>query len=229
MTYLNRLSACLISLAFALIYIHYNDLDIKFQSLFFNFESKSWLINKDDQELKFFLYRLPKYLIVTYGVSLIIYWIKLFLNKQDRDIQKKIIFLILSLLFTPLTVSLLKHYSPINCPYHIREFYGCCLHISPLDVFKSGVFFAHAGKCFPAGHASGGFALISLYFVAPQAKKHLALCFSLALGSIMGLYQIAKGAHYLSDTIFTLAIAYIVSISLEKIILKHQETISSTN
>ena len=162
-----------------------------------------------------------KYLIVIYGVSILAYCSHLRIKNKDIELQKKLLFLILALILTPLIVALLKHYSPITCPAHIKEFGGNSVHISPLEIFKKDIFLVQFGKCFPAGHASGGFALISLYFVIPDPKlKRCSLLFALTLGSIMGLYQITKGVHYLSDTIVTLSIAYLVSITLHKFILE---------
>ena len=216
MTYSKRLFNCLMALAIILILIHYSDLDIKFQSLFFNFETKAWWIDKNDQAIKFIFYRLPKYCIVIYGICLI-GWA---FFEKDKIIRKKIFFLISSLVLIPLTVALLKHYSPIICPVHIVEFGGDAKHISPLDIFKEGVFFKNNGKCFPAGHASGGFSMLALYFVMQTRRsKLIALLGGLTLGAIMGMYQITKGVHYLSDTVATLAIAYIICITMERLFL----------
>ena len=222
MTYFYRLIICLVATAAILTFIHYSDLDLKFQSLFFIFETKQWFVSRSDLILKFWFYRLPKYLIVIYGVSLIIWSIKLRIHSQDLDLQKKLLFLILALIITPLIVATLKHFSPVHCPDFINQFGNRGgRYISPLEIFDAEIFFNNFGKCSPAGHASGGFALISLYFVMPSiALRYSALALSLTLGWIMGLYQIAKGTHYLSDTIITLAIAYIVSISLQRILLK---------
>jgi membrane-associated PAP2 superfamily phosphatase len=221
MTYYKRLITCLISLAVILTLIHYSDLDLKLQSLFFNFETKKWLISPNETFIKFILYRFPKYCIVTYGVILVFWLAKLSLYQQNLELQKKLFFLISVLILTPLTVSLLKHYSPIICPLHLVEFGGNQPHISPLNIFNDGIFFSYNGKCFPAGHASGGFSLLALYFVIPTKRsKFYALAGSLTLGSIMGLFQMAKGVHYLSDTITTLAIAYIICITMQKYILK---------
>ena len=220
MTYLNRLFICLIALLIALAAIHYSNFDLKFQSLFFNSETKLWLVSRDNMTLKFFFYKLPKYLIVSYGIILIFWASKLRLYQENIELQKKLLFLILILILTPLTVALFKHYSPIYCPNFVEAFGGEKLYISPFDMFNEAIFFNNTGKCFPAGHASGGFALISLYFVMPNKfSKTIALVLSLSLGCIMGLYQIAKGTHYLSDTIVTLAIAYLLCISLQKILL----------
>ena len=222
MTYLNRVITCIIILAIALTIIDYNNIDLKFQSLFFISDTKNWFINRDDSLLKFIFYKLPKYLIVSYGVILIFWLSILSFYKQQLDLQKKLLFLILALITIPLVVAMLKHYSPIYCPNHINNFSGGHIYISPLKIFSEEIFFNNNGKCFPAGHASGGFALISLYFVMPTKRlKYYALSFSLLLGWIMGLYQIAKGAHYLSDTLVTLAIAYLISISLKSLLLKN--------
>lgn len=220
MTYLNRFITCIIALAITLALIHYSNLDLKFQSLFFISEGNQWLVSRDDLELKFWFYKLPKYLIATYGVCMILWLSKLRLDNHNIELQKKLLFLILVLISTPLVVAILKHYSPIYCPNFAKEFGGGDFYISPLDIFNYDIFFNNMGKCSPAGHASGGFALISLYFAMPRKYlKLFSLSFSLLLGSIMGLYQIAKGTHYLSDTIITLSIAYLVCISLEKLLL----------
>ncbi|MEK6733513.1 MAG: phosphatase PAP2 family protein, partial [Pseudomonadota bacterium] len=158
--------------------------------------------------------------IIAYGITLIAILVKLKIKKQNIELQKKLLFLISALIFIPLIVASLKHYSHVHCPHNIYEFGGGVMHVSPLDIFKEGVFFANTGKCFPAGHASGGFALISLYFVLAHSRlKFLALFGGLSLGSIMGLYQISKGVHYLSDTIATAAISYLVCITLYKFII----------
>lgn len=224
MTYYNRLFIYLFSTALTLILIHYSDLDLKFQHLFFDEQNKQWLIDKDNQPIKYIFYKLPKYFIIAYGIILLITLITLRINNQKIYLQKKILFLTAALILTPLTVAILKHYSPINCPVHIKEFGGGGLYISPLDIFNNSTFFNNSGKCFPAGHASGGFSLISLFFVIEDKKyKYISLLGSIILGFTMGLYQIAKGAHFLSDTIFTMSIAFLICISLKEIIFSSKK------
>jgi len=221
MSFLKKFTSCCILLALSLTIIHYSNLDIKLQSLFFDHNAKQWLVSRDNLELKFWFYKFPKILIITYGVVMILWLAKLRIAMQNIEQQKQILFLILALILIPLVVATLKHYSPIYCPDRISEFGGGYPFISPLDIFDYDIFFNNTGKCSPAGHASGGFALLSLYFVV-QSKilKQLSLSLALFMGVIMGGYQLAKGAHYLSDTIITLSVAYLICISLEKIILK---------
>ncbi len=221
MSYLKNLfsSICLAGIVLAV--FHYTDFDLKFQSFFFDITKDQWYIDRNNTLLKIIFYILPKYLIFAYGVFLLLFYVKLSVSRENENLQKKILFLISCLIVIPLIVASLKHYSPIHCPQNTLNFGGAALYMSPLQVFNDRFFFDSYGRCFPAGHASGGFALISLIFVAPsKLTKFLALIISLLFGASMGLYQIAKGAHYLSDTIITLFIAYMVSITLREICLK---------
>lgn len=224
MSYLNKFFICILGLIISLTIIHYSNLDLKLQSLFFDHQTKQWLVSRDNLVLKFWFYRLPKYIIIAYGVSMILWLTKLKIQRQDLELQRKLLFLILALILIPLIVATFKHYSPIYCPDRITEFAGGHPFISPLDIFDYDIFFNNTGKCSPAGHASGGFALLSLYFVMNGRNlKLFFLIISLSFGFIMGFYQLAKGAHYLSDTIITLSLAYIICISLEKILLKNNK------
>jgi membrane-associated PAP2 superfamily phosphatase len=55
------------------------------------------------------------------------------------------------------------------------------------------------GKSFPSGHASMGFCLLGLYFVARALRQRwailAALC-ALGLGLLLGLARIAPGGHH---------------------------------
>ena len=63
------------------------------------------------------------------------------------------------------------------------------------------------GHCFPAGHASGGFALLALGWLSDRRAWRIAgTGTGLAAGSVMAAYQMAKGAHFLSHSLATLAL-----------------------
>lgn len=221
MNYFLKLFFSLAILLLLLIIIHYSNFDLKFQAFFYNNLTSSWFVDRDDQLIKFIFYRFPKYLLMVYGVLMIIWGIKLRIYSENTLLEKKLLFLVLSLIFVPLIIATLKHYSPIYCPNHIKEFGGWAEHISPINLFKSENFSFHTGKCFPAGHASGGFALISLSFVMPNRRSNSwALFFAIILGWIMGLYQIAKGAHYFSDTLVSMILSYLICLSLYNIIFR---------
>ncbi len=102
-----------------------------------------------------------------------------------------------------LSVSLLKQLSPYHCPWDLLEFGGHAPYVPLLAALPAGV---TAGKCFPAGHASGGFVLMALYFVYAGERPRLALAWlwgGLVLGLLMGVGQQLRGAHFLSHTLWS--------------------------
>lgn len=68
--------------------------------------------------------------------------------------------------------------------------------------------------CFPAGHASAGYAWIALYFVGRHYRsgwRWLGLLFALMLGGIFGLGQQLRGAHFVSHDLASLMLCYLVA------------------
>ena len=75
------------------------------------------------------------------------------------------------------------------------------------------------GRGFPAGHASGGFALVALAgLAATRRSRRIALAIGLALGTMMGIYQMLKGAHYLSHTLITALFCWIVFLTYRRLL-----------
>ncbi len=49
-----------------------------------------------------------------------------------------------------------KKETHVHCPYQYQEFGGTIPYVTLLETNKT----PHNGRCFPAGHASGGFSLL---------------------------------------------------------------------
>jgi membrane-associated PAP2 superfamily phosphatase len=112
--------------------------------------------------------------------------------------------LVLSCWLAVLVVSGLKGASATSCPWDLRDFGGVARYLPHWAGFWRGD--GGGGHCFPAGHASAGFAFIGGYFafraVAPAvARRWLAA--SLSAGLLLGLSQQLRGAHFMSHTLWT--------------------------
>ena len=62
------------------------------------------------------------------------------------------------------------------------------------------------GHCFPAGHASTGFAFMAAYFGLRQSDSPRALVWlglALVVGFVLGFAQQVRGAHFMSHTFWT--------------------------
>jgi membrane-associated PAP2 superfamily phosphatase len=101
-------------------------------------------------------------------------------------------------------VSALKSFSHTSCPWDLREFGGVATHLSHWQGWLEPD--GGAGRCFPAGHASSGFAFLGGFFAFRQAGPRIAkawLAGALIAGVVLGVCQQLRGAHFLSHTLWT--------------------------
>jgi membrane-associated PAP2 superfamily phosphatase len=101
-----------------------------------------------------------------------------------------------------LVVSLLKHYSPVSCPWDLVEYGGR----EP-----------QAGGCLPAAHPLTGFALFGLYLALRQDRSpaaRITLAAAWAIGIAAGAVQVARGAHFASHVLWTAWVAWAVTLLL---------------
>ena len=113
----------------------------------------------------------------------------------------------------PLLAGIGKKSTNIFCPAEIRRYGGDVAYAKLCEPFPAADRPARRGGCFPAGHASGGFALMGLLLVRATRRWRVgAIALGLGLGWWMGGYQMLKGAHYLSHTVTTMLVAWLVVI-----------------
>jgi len=123
--------------------------------------------------------------------------------------------LLFSVVLALLTVVTLKRLSLSSCPWDLIEFGGTVQYISH---WRWGVTDGGPGHCFPAGHASAGFAFVAAWFVLRRTQPRLAWRWLLAaccVGCLLGLAQQMRGAHYVSHTLWTAWICWAVGWAVE--------------
>ena len=111
--------------------------------------------------------------------------------------------LALTTLIALLVVSTIKIYSHTSCPWDLQQFGGAATHVSH---WAWGVADGGSGRCFPAGHASAGFAFLGGFFAFRHVVPKTAwrwFAGALLIGCIFGLAQQIRGAHYMSHTFWT--------------------------
>ena len=101
-------------------------------------------------------------------------------------------------------VALLKAGNPAACPWSLTTYGGLVEPVSHWAWWITPP--GGRGGCFPAGHASAGFAFIGGFFVFRDVAPALArrwLLWSLAAGLVLGLSQQWRGAHFMSHTLWS--------------------------
>jgi membrane-associated PAP2 superfamily phosphatase len=129
------------------------------------------------------------------------------------------IWLLLVTVGAMLLVSVFKHYSTTSCPWDLRGFGGVVRQVSH---WRWGEPDSGPGRCFPAGHASAGFAFVSGYFVLRTRRPGAArvwLAAALATGLAFGLVQQFRGAHFASHTFWTAWICWAFALACDGIFL----------
>ena len=129
-----------------------------------------------------------------------IVWPVGFLRALDRFERAQ---LALSIVAGVLVITLIKHGSRTSCPWDLDAFGGVARYVSH---WSWGQGDGGPGRCFPAGHASAAFAFLGGYFVLARRLPKVGrwwLFGALAGGLALGLVQQARGAHYMSHTLWT--------------------------
>ncbi len=119
--------------------------------------------------------------------------------------------LVLGVVASVVVMSLMKYTSTTSCPWDLQEFGGSARYVSH---WHWGVSDGGGGHCFPAGHASAGFAYLGGWFwlrrTAPRAAAFW-LAGAVVLGLFLGGVQQLRGAHYMSHTLWTAWLCWTVS------------------
>lgn len=211
-----QLAISAILVIFVITLFEYTSLDFQISDNFF--DGTAWIIDANQPVFRFFLYNLPRALLIAYGSGVCILFLLSFALKPfTRFRTRKNFFIILCAILIPLTVGIGKKVSNVYCPYQLTEYGGTKPHLRPFEERVSG----DSGKCFPAGHASAGFALL-LFVPLTRTRKGMltALAAAMTTGWIMGGYQMLNGRHFLSHTIVTMLLSWMIVCTMYFLVFK---------
>jgi membrane-associated PAP2 superfamily phosphatase len=199
----------LLALGAALAVFEYTSLDLLVQDRLFDFASGAWLVDSTAAGPRLWFYTGPKVAIIGFGVTLLVLAIGPARWRRTLD-RRALIVAVATLATVPALVGWGKSVSNIFCPSEVRRYGGDMPYVKLCEPMPDGEErSARRGRCFPAGHASGGYALFGLIGLLRTRRGRLAAAaFALVVGSAMGAYQMAKGAHYLSHTVVTMLLAW---------------------
>jgi len=205
-------------LALTIALFEFSNLDSAVQRLFYFYESQTWIIDRNEPVMYFLLYSGIKKLFV--GFVLVSLFAIIFLRKQVwvKDNLRGLIIVLLSCIVIPISVGALKDSTNMPCPKQIVEFGGEYNKIGlfeKIDQSDQQVQF----RCYPAGHASGGFALLSLLFLFKGRKaKKIVLSSVLILGWSIATYKMLIGDHFLSHTIVTMLLSWAIILIIVRLV-----------
>jgi membrane-associated PAP2 superfamily phosphatase len=206
----------LLSATFAL--FEFTTIDLWLQDFFYDHSTKKWWIDAEEPTLRLLFYTGPKTLVwIIAGALLGLCLVPEKRRSRFHFGRRELLIVIATLATAPSLVALSKATTNVFCPYELSRYDGqqiykkVCEPYGPDErpVNKRGK--PTRGRGFPAGHASGGFALLSLAGLAASRKgRAIGIMIGLGMGWWMGIYQMLKGAHFLSHTLVTAIFCWIV-------------------
>jgi membrane-associated PAP2 superfamily phosphatase len=190
-------------------------IDLRVQDRFYD-PVRGWRIDKNAPVPRLVFYQGPKWIMVVFVIGLIAcmlapaaYAARLPLSPVQAG------FLIACIVVAPITAWFIKKTTGVLYPCYIDRYGGKQPYRTLLESIPR-VPGRVRGRGFPAAHCSGAFALMALYFVMPEPTRWMGLAFGLAAGWIVGLYQMLKGVHYLSHTIVTMFLVWLIILMLSR-------------
>lgn len=147
-------------------------------------------------------------------------WGATWLRPQLHELRRPALYFFVSIVVSVGVVGLLKTLTNVDCPRDLTEFGGAFPFIHLFEHRPAAL--RHA-RCFPAAHASSGYALLALYFVLRERSRRAArfgLASGLLLGLVFGIAQQARGAHFVSHDVWSAMVVWTVSLSLYTFVFK---------
>jgi membrane-associated PAP2 superfamily phosphatase len=201
----------------------YTSIDMLIQEHFYDFKSAFWMIDKHQAIPRLIFYSGIKNLIFLFGIIVMLTCLlplKRFTKLGMLTNRRRELMVVFATLITaPSLVALSKATTNVHCPYQLTHFGGRYPYRRVLEAPPSILLRKDRGRGFPAGHASGGFALMSLAGIA-RTRRGMALGIGVGLvtGSAMGIYQTLNGSHFLSHTLITAVFCWIVFLLWKKLL-----------
>lgn len=199
-------------------------IDLWIQRLLFDQTDTSWMISPNDRGLSYIIfYTSPKVIYVFLGVTSLFWLFRKWRKEGWQSQQSRLLLVVFVGVTVPLFVGWLKETTGVTCPDQESLFGGVSPHTS---IWRNAIDGAYYYKlhCWPAGHASGGFGLMAIRLLGPTGLDGWVwIVPGMTLGWVTGLYQMARGQHFLSHTIVTMLIALLAT-SMAMIICRRYVT-----
>lgn len=206
----------------ATLLVEHSAIDVSISQLFYQ-GNGNWYLEKGSKIPDWIFYTGIKRLLIVFEVYIILAWLQRVLmakkpqhqlaqplkifNSLSRFSNRELGYLAGVMILIPTVVATLKGITNVPCPNNLQLFGGKFEYLTLWQDIMS-----HSGqKCFPAAHASSGFALYAWAFLPSLKQKRWQIAIGVTLLAwIMGLYKMAIGDHFFSHTLVSMLMAWAI-------------------
>lgn len=180
-------------------------IDVALQDFFFR--DGAWLVSWDSGPWHALLYKGPKALLIGWALFLVACAARPGISPVWMG-RRRALYLIACAVAVIMVCTQLRAFTGQTVPQVLRPWKPDGLeHLLLFQSKPPG----YPSDAFPAGHASGGFALLALAWAWPSRRaRRTGLAVGVGAGAFMGAYQMARGEHFLSHTLATGLIAWLL-------------------
>lgn len=203
----------------------FSGIDLWVQDSMYNFEQNRWVLARDNRVIKLIFYDGIKNVLILFALTILV---GLVLFRKSGWIQlyrRGLLIVCISSFLVPLVIASMKHVTNTPCPNHTTLYGGSDPYVTVFTTYPEDFQQKEKALCYPAAHASGGFALLSLFFLFREKRnKILGLALGMTAGWSMGIYKMLIGDHFLSHTVVTMILAWLLILLVVKGIDRREAT-----
>lgn len=222
---LKKFASCQVVLGLLLaivftVMLEHSALDVAISQYFYS-RTGGWLLAKQALLPNLIFYTMPKRLLIVFELYLAMAWLQRYLQHRHAShwFAKKhtwflpfhrlslieMGYLVVAMVLVPLITASLKSLTHVVCPNHLQVFGGEYPYLTILANIQ-----AHThSKCFPAAHASAGFALYAWAFIPTLWQRRWQVAGVVTVVSwLMGGYKMLIGDHFFSHTVVSMCLAW---------------------
>jgi membrane-associated PAP2 superfamily phosphatase len=195
----------------------YFGFDRKLADLIYLAGNHSWALQKN-YWLQKIIHNAGRNVSIFLELTVLTLYFGSFYFRKIKKFRQVLLYLFLSVLVSTSLISIGKHTLSLSCPWEFSIYGGQLNYLSRI----SQLWVANGEGCFPAGHSSAGYSWICLFFAGIYLKNRwswFGLVIPLIVGFVFGFAQQLRGAHFLSDDIWTLTICWITAVLLYRKLL----------
>jgi len=206
-----------IILVATIVFFGASDVDTLLQDKFFDTQTHKWILDWGAQPYKLIFYDGAKRVLIVIAVLVLLSSLIFRKTELVRSYKKGLIIFILSAIFIPSIVGELKSTTNMPCPRDEIRYGGIYPKTAVWEHFENKELSEKTVKCWPGGHASGGFALLSLFFLFKTKRARVAgFVVAQLVGWSMGTYKMLIGDHFLSHNLITMILAWLIVLIVTK-------------
>lgn len=153
-------------------------------------------------------------------LAVLVAWVWSLADRRLTDLRRPLGYLVVTTLVGCVAISALKAVTGMDCPWDLQRYGGGQVFVGLFQLRPAGM---PAAACFPAGHASAGYAWVTLYFFFSAVRPKLrwfGLAAALLIGATFGISQQLRGAHFMSHDLWTLLICWLVALAGADLMLR---------